>query len=94
MPSEYQLPHVPGYEVFQSLKMHFCLLPPPKQSMTNHGWEMSLLPFASNSVSEEKSLRIEILASASYEMPDFICICTNMKLDVLFITYTLTSKRI
>lgn len=38
--------------------------------MTNYGWEMSLLPFVSSSVSEEKSLRIEILPSASYEMPD------------------------
>jgi hypothetical protein len=60
--------------------------------MTNHGWELFLSAFFRQQFKWRKRLRIEILASSSYEMLDFICICTLLQLDVLFITYTLTSK--
>lgn len=60
--------------------------------ITNHGWELFLSAFFRQQFKWRKRLRIEILASTSYEMLDFICICTRLQLDVLFITYTLTSK--
>ena len=54
---------------------------------------LSLPAFSEQQHKWRERFRIGILAPTSYEMPNFICICTHMQLDVLFITYTLTSKR-
>ena len=54
---------------------------------------LSLPAFSEQQHKWRERFRIGILAPTSYEMLNFICICTHMQLDVLFITYTLTSKR-
>ena len=81
------------------LKMSFLSSLPPRSINAVALWlamDEKCFPLPAFSEQQHKwieRLRIGILAPTSYEMPNFICICTHMQLDVLFITYTLTSKR-
>lgn len=83
--------------VFQSSNDVISVFLPPENIVTL--WLamdvkcLSLPAFSEQQHKWREKLRIGILAPTSYEIPNFICICTHMQLDVLFITYTLTSKR-
>lgn len=88
---------MPGCKVFQSFRDVISVFPLPENIVTL--WLamdvkcLSLPAFSEQRHNLGERRRIGILAPTSYEMPNFICICTHMQLDVLFITYTLTSKR-